>query len=173
MEERTFSREKYQITRERFWASVIDGIVIIPIVVLNEYISENQTSDVVLIASLIIFTAVTYLYSVVMHAFFGQTIGKMLMRIRVFDVLEIPITFRQAVLRDIVPLIAGVALLCADVYFISTDRQNPDEYDAFYNIANNILLAWTVLELVSMLTNEKRRSIHDFIAGTVVVKINK
>lgn len=173
MEDSTFNRDKYHITRERFWASVIDGIVIIPIAVVNQYISENQSSEIILITWLITFTAIVYLYSVVMHAFFGQTIGKMLMKIKVFDVLEIPLTFRQAVLRDIVPLIAGIAFLCADIYFISTNQQNPDQYNAFYSIAGNVMLAWTVLELVSMLTNEKRRSIHDFIAGTVVVKMNK
>ena len=173
MAETDLNLEKYQITNERFWASVIDGIVVFPVVILHEFVSAAQTSEAVLIVSLITYTAIIYLYSVVMHAVFGQTIGKMLMRIKVFDVSEIPITFRQAVLRDVVPLVAGVAFLCADVYFISSGRQNPDEYDAIYAVGNNVLLGWTVLELVSMLTNEKRRSIHDFIAQTVVVKMNK
>lgn len=31
-------------------------------------------------------------------------------------------------------------------------------------------LIWYFLELVTMLTNRKRRALHDFIAGTVVVR---
>ena len=33
-----------------------------------------------------------------------------------------------------------------------------------------MLLIWGLLEILAMLTNRKRRAIHDFIAGTVVVK---
>jgi hypothetical protein len=35
-----------------------------------------------------------------------------------------------------------------------------------------IWLAWLVLELLTMLTNPQRRALHDFIAGTVVVRTN-
>lgn len=31
---------------------------------------------------------------------------------------------------------------------------------------------WFVAEVLTMLTNEKRRALHDFIAGTVVVRTN-
>ena len=31
---------------------------------------------------------------------------------------------------------------------------------------------WFVAEVLTMLTNEKRRAVHDFIAGTVVVRTN-
>jgi uncharacterized RDD family membrane protein YckC len=37
------------------------------------------------------------------------------------------------------------------------------------DILNWLLLAWTLSELVVLLFNEKRRAIHDYIAGTVVV----
>jgi uncharacterized RDD family membrane protein YckC len=30
--------------------------------------------------------------------------------------------------------------------------------------------AWYLLEVITMLTNDKRRAVHDFIAGTVVVR---
>jgi hypothetical protein len=34
-----------------------------------------------------------------------------------------------------------------------------------------ILFGWMLLEAVTMLTNAKRRAIHDFIAGTVVIRV--
>jgi len=44
-------------------------------------------------------------------------------------------------------------------------------------IANNMLFnlipaIWFLAEAISMLTNKKRRAIHDYIAGTVVVRIS-
>jgi uncharacterized RDD family membrane protein YckC len=33
------------------------------------------------------------------------------------------------------------------------------------------MFAWFVLELLTMLTNNKRRALHDFIAGSVVVRL--
>ncbi len=35
-----------------------------------------------------------------------------------------------------------------------------------------ILLVWTATEVITMLMNGKRRAIHDFIAGTVIVRTN-
>ena len=35
-----------------------------------------------------------------------------------------------------------------------------------------IPMIWFVLEIVTMLTNDHRRALHDFIAGTVVVRTN-
>ncbi len=35
-----------------------------------------------------------------------------------------------------------------------------------------ILLVWTATEVITMLMNCKRRAIHDFIAGTIVVRTN-
>lgn len=35
-----------------------------------------------------------------------------------------------------------------------------------------IPLVWFVAEVLTMLTNERRRALHDFIAGTVVIRTN-
>ncbi len=35
-----------------------------------------------------------------------------------------------------------------------------------------IVFGWWIAEIITMLTNEKRRAIHDYIAGTVVVRTN-
>lgn len=37
-------------------------------------------------------------------------------------------------------------------------------------ILGGALLGWSLLELITMLTNSKRRALHDWIAGTVVVR---
>jgi uncharacterized RDD family membrane protein YckC len=35
-----------------------------------------------------------------------------------------------------------------------------------------IILCWFLAEVITMLTNEKRRALHDFLAGTVVIRTN-
>ena len=34
-------------------------------------------------------------------------------------------------------------------------------------------LVWSLLEIATMLTNSKRRALHDLIAGTVVVRVSQ
>jgi uncharacterized RDD family membrane protein YckC len=165
--------EKYRVGFQRFIALLIDGLVFSPLIFVGGYIFGSNFSDSIIIVWLIFHTSVSYLYNIILHTFFGQTIGKMLTGIKVLDVSETPITFRQSVYRDIIPLILGVIFLCGDIYTISTIGIEFVGNSIFYVIMTNILLVWAVLELVSMLTNEKRRSIHDFIAGTVVVRVNK
>jgi hypothetical protein len=38
-----------------------------------------------------------------------------------------------------------------------------------FTLLSWVVLVWLVLEFVTMLINEKRRALHDYIAGTVVV----
>jgi uncharacterized RDD family membrane protein YckC len=42
-----------------------------------------------------------------------------------------------------------------------------NNYDNFTLI---VALVWILLELITMLANKKRRAIHDFIAGSVVIR---
>jgi uncharacterized RDD family membrane protein YckC len=108
-----------------------------------------------------------------LHRFYGQTLGKRIMKIRVLSVDDEPITMRQAVLRDSVwlgLLLIGFvlnlpAVLAGDSYLVTIDVTDSVEIGISY-----ISSAWLILEMITMLFNDKRRAIHDLIAGTVVVR---
>ncbi|HMO97182.1 MAG TPA: RDD family protein [Tepidiformaceae bacterium] len=51
----------------------------------------------------------------------------------------------------------------------SLGRGYPNMYSVFISIVNSI---WGVAELVTMLLNSRRRALHDFIGGTVVIKVS-
>jgi uncharacterized RDD family membrane protein YckC len=112
-----------------------------------------------------------YIYSIYFHWKTGQTIGKRAMNVLVLDVSEEKgLTFKQAFLRDSIYVIiqtAGLILIIVNVIKIgvySDDGINP------YNSCLTIFaIVWFLLELVTMLTNKKRRALHDYIASTVVV----
>jgi uncharacterized RDD family membrane protein YckC len=113
-------------------------------------------------------------YSVVLHGMFGQTIGKRLFGIRVYDVSGSKLSMRQAAMRDCFP-IATTALTMVIAFPVVARGRNP--FDAAHlsrpgaSLWLWISVAWLVLELISMLTNPYRRALHDFIAHSVVIRV--
>jgi uncharacterized RDD family membrane protein YckC len=50
---------------------------------------------------------------------------------------------------------------------------NEEIHSFYYNIVNGLFsFIWLGIELVTMLFNRKRRALHDYIAGSVVIDIN-
>jgi len=100
-----------------------------------------------------------YVYSVVSHGKYGRTIGKKLMGLKVIDKSEQQeIGYRQAFIRDAFPISITLLVLIGSSWGLV------QEQISFVNSA------WFVLEVVTVLFNQKRRAFHDYIAGTVVVK---
>jgi uncharacterized RDD family membrane protein YckC len=107
-----------------------------------------------------------------MHAKFGQTIGKMVTRVKVVDVSESRnLTLKQSCMRDIVPimLIPFSLYAYAQLSFYGQTWESLEQGRAFIFVGY-AMIGWVLLEFISMLFNHKRRAIHDFIAGSVVVK---
>lgn len=105
------------------------------------------------------------LYQVLMHWKYGATLGKMALGIRVVDVAtEGPIRLSQALLRDIVPVIA--TLLPVPGWYLS-----PVLYHGLKAAADSANGLWGLAEIVTALFNAKRRAVHDFLADTVCVRV--
>ncbi|HEV8593736.1 MAG TPA: RDD family protein [Pyrinomonadaceae bacterium] len=157
---------QYQTVAKRFWAGIIDGLVFLPLTYFESWLYSFEPPIALLVAWIIISYPLAWLYSVILHARYGQTLGKMVMGIKVVDVSEErPITWRQAFLRDIALVIPNTILLGYAIFYVLTGS----DYGTIEMIVNIAVLVWFVLEIVSALTNHKRRAIHDFIAGTVVI----
>ena len=78
------------------------------------------------------------------------------------------ISYQQAVMRDIVPVLVLPVWIWAMLYF-AIKREFPPT--AMYMWAVYLNFYWTVLELITMLFNQQRRAIHDYIAKTVVIRV--
>jgi uncharacterized RDD family membrane protein YckC len=121
---------------------------------------------------LLITNSSSYVYSVLMHGYYGQTLGKMACKIKVLDISERPITMMQAFLRDIV--IIGINIISSAISLNLLITAGGIQSPKFQNVQMVIgfaSFAWFVAEILTMLTNKKRRAVHDFIAGTVVVRV--
>jgi uncharacterized RDD family membrane protein YckC len=164
---------KYHTFWPRFCAGFVDGLVFMPISFLDSHLSSPERGSVVLIAWAIISYTAYWLYSVLLHARYGQTLGKMAARVKVLDVSEerIP-TLRQAFIRDIGYIALNTLSLVYFIYLVVADQYVRDTVVTTLpcQILTWASLGWFLLEIISMATNDKRRAFHDYIAKTVVIR---
>ena len=100
---------------------------------------------------------------------YGQTVGKWACRVKVLDVSEQKLSMKHAVLRSVPLLISLVAwpILLAGPAVVTNGHTS---LASGIRILLAVQLGWFFLEFVTMLSNAKRRAIHDFIARSVVVR---
>ncbi len=96
------------------------------------------------------------LYCVYFNYFFGQTIGKMIVNVKIWDSSENKrISFLQAILRN-----------SSDIAFLIITLLMPYKY---FQIA--LIVIWILANLIQVLSNKKYRTIDDLIAKTVVLRV--
>ncbi len=167
---------KYRTFWRRFWAHFVDGLLVgLPLAIVIVVLERTGAIQSASGSYLQQFTSLVALfYYIIMHAKFGQTVGKMATGVKIFDKSEeADISWKQAVLRDIVPVFFFAVSLAYLVYSgVSIDEavQSGPE-GIFLNAYVYSTIAWSLAEIVTMLFNRKRRAVHDFVAGTVVVRV--
>ncbi len=157
---------RYKTFWLRFFAAIVDGIVLWPLGFLILYL-HNLNIEFLNPVVDIISSFSYYIYSVLLHGLFGQTIGKYVLGVKVFDVNEERgITMKQAFIRDSVPI--GITIFYYLLSFIPFELTfSMILFSAFISM---VPLLWWILEIFSMLFNQRSRAIHDLIAKTVVVR---
>lgn len=168
----------------RLGASLIDALIYIPIYILLLF--AYRTSLTWLIPAIILNTVFYALYTVFFHYKYGATLGKLAVGIRVTQPDGSKISFQHALLRSSIDLSLAVlytiweliALASMDLaYFNSLPKEYMVRWGYIYSYlpwgfqifeyANYI---WIFSELIVLLFNKRRRALHDFIAGTVVIR---
>lgn len=171
---------KYDTFGPRFWTGSIDACVLWPASIVLSMLAAIKLPTVLFITLIVAENLMWLAYTVIMHAKYGQTYGKMVCKIRVVDhMTEGAVSFKQALLREGIPGIITLGIVGYDVCLILRGQITQDAvvkgetiaYDPF-QILTLLPLLWFIAEVLTMLTNEKRRALHDYIAGTVVVRTN-
>jgi uncharacterized RDD family membrane protein YckC len=167
----------------RFAALHIDILVCAPLVViLGMYVFGSWEVAVVAYATYEVLENVYFLY---MHGRWGQTIGKMCLRIRVVQLDGSKLSWKHAFLRWSVFLVLGTAHSISEMTALLSvpkgtfeslgwlDRM--DLVDAAMPLwghgVGGLMLLWVLCDLLVLIFSDKSRAIHDFIAGTVVVTL--
>ena len=168
-----------------FWprlsAGLIDFLVLVPFIGLGGWaIHHSYTAAVTALIPLAILFAS---YNIYFIGRWGQTVGKMAMKIRVVTVAGQPAGFTRALSRhsvDLVFSIIQVALTISEYLSVASAeydmldlrgkahllRQHEHPITSTLGALNWL---WIASELIVLLFNEKRRAIHDFLGGTVVI----
>ena len=169
-----------------FWirlaAYLLDGIIMSPLTALIGWISGVDRA--LYFASF----APAFLFTVWFHVAcvktWGGTPGKLICGLRVRTIGLKPVGWKEAWLRQCVFL--GLMLVGEVVFVRAALQMSPEEYlqlgfldrsrkiGELGGVAQIIVTwatsIWTWGEFLVLLTNRERRAIHDFIAGTVVVR---
>lgn len=166
----------------RLFAYFLDVLILLPLIAVV-YVGQTH-SRLFQIYWLLPGLAIGLWYEVYLVVRYGGTPGKLILNMRIAMVDGSPVTPTAAFLRYVVLLVlsalASFALIMASLrmtdeewfslaYILRSNRMVELAPGWYYSVRvlTNI---WIWSEFVTMLFNEKRRAIHDFIAGTVVLK---
>ncbi|NQT82120.1 RDD family protein [bacterium] len=166
---------------KRFAAGLVDFLVLLPFYALRWWLDSISVSTA--LSVVVPFSSLYFAYNIYFHGRWGQTVGKMAVGIRVVKVSGERISWREAFLRNAVDV--GFAVLTIISSVIALLNFPEEEYLGLgrserlerLNSLRPACLDWVVWasmvwvssEVVVLLFNKKRRAIHDFIAGTVVI----
>ena len=167
----------------RFGAFWIDCLCFLPLFALSYLLeSKYRLFQVYYFLPSLLFGLWFHVYLVKRY---GGTPGKLILKIQIQKLNGSHIDGESAFLRYSVMFILSVLMSVATM--ISVLKMTDVEYQSgsfldqsialmngapgWYKLVNLALQAWVWSEFIVMLMNKKRRALHDFMAGTVVVKV--
>jgi uncharacterized RDD family membrane protein YckC len=166
----------------RLGSLLLDNLFMLPVIFLTLYL--NGLGKNIYFYTLIPNVVFGLWYSIYLPKKYGGTPGKLVAGVKIIRLDGEAIGWKEAILRHSVLLALTIlssiwmtsCLLSADdETFKSLGWLQQTQYlmtlspgfFKFYNWASNI---WIYSEFIVLLTNKRKRAIHDFIAGTVIVK---
>lgn len=161
----------------RVWASLIDLVVIVPIILPLMFYNMTMWKNVF---ALMLITVIPPTYKIFMEYTYGATWGKMAQRIVVVNYdFEKP-SFEAICLRNILGIASGLVTFFSTVYAFSLPGfedvtgfmaySNFLNKNAQINTVNNIVSLAFMLDVLMMLSDKQNRTYHDKIGKTYVVK---
>ena len=165
----------------RFGAYWLDLLIMIPLVAISFWGQEQ--SRLFQLYWFLPGMLIGVLYHVYLVKRYGGTPGKLILNIKIAKLDGSDVGYREASLRYLVLFCLTFSMSFAsimvisgmtDAEYFSMDWTQRAEYTIenvpnWYHIAQIALNIWIWSEFIVMLTNKKRRALHDFMAGTVVI----
>ncbi len=163
--------EKYKTFLPRLGALLIDSFIMLPIAILDDWFRQAEFAPVFFYVWIPVSSLVFPIYMIMMHGYFGQTLGKMALNVKVLDVSEEPLKFNQAIWREVPQVIINITAIFLGIAFLTEDPE-AERVKLTYGIFGIFATIWGLADILTFFLSDKRRALHDFIAGTVVVKTN-
>lgn len=172
-----------------FWlrvgAKIIDLLVMSPIIGLTYWLSSLSRSFY--LWSVIPSMLFALFYSVFLVRRYGGTPGKLALKLRIQMKDHSPVTFVAALIRETPMMLMGAASsLGLGLAAMTMDEATYQAYGFFERstvlatsgpdwvpLVSWLINGWTLVGVIVLLLNKRRRAVHDFLAGTAVVNISK
>jgi len=165
----------------RFGAFWLDFVVLLPLT--GTALWGNQQYRLFDVYYFVPRTLFGLFYSVHLVRRFGGTPGKLLAGLRIRKPDGAHIGYREAILRYLPEALLSTTMSVGFIWatlaltdseylslsYLERSKQLTALAPSWYQPLSIILQIWIWSEFVVMMTNRKRRALHDFIAGTVVV----
>ena len=164
---------------KRFLAFLLDAIIFLPQIIITARLMPEHR--LFFLYNFLPCLLITFFYSIYLVKRFGGTPGKMIMGIKITKTDGSPITYKEAILRcapDVIfwlittSGIIFITLQMSDTEYLSLtpkDRHNRLFELPWLKPVDIVSQIWVFSEYVVLLTNKKKRALHDFLAGTVVI----
>ena len=148
---------------KRLLACLIDGLVLSPIFLIP-YLLQIQVYNIKYFVLYVAITSLSHLYTILLPVFFGGTIGKIIMKIKIVNKNGSHINFNQSLIRwspYIISFILAIVLLLI-----------PFQSLIWYTVKgiSSLFSYFVFLEAFVLIFNPDRRTIHDYMASTYVVE---
>jgi uncharacterized RDD family membrane protein YckC len=166
----------------RLGAILIDSLLFVPIIAVSLWTWTDASRTTAILVEVPLASAFAF-YNIYFIGRWGQTVGKMALKIRVVQVDGGSAGFVRAFCRHSIDLIFSVVTSALTIYALMSLTDG--EYGMFtlaqrvrlvemktgarIDVLNWLSIVWVASELIVLLLNEKRRALHDYIAGTVVI----
>ena len=172
---------KYAGFWPRFSAGLVDAVVMAPLAFLLYWSLSNSHTTALFFAVPV--TLLFAAYNIYFVGRWGQTIGKMALKIKVVSLegnepgmlrafYRHSVDFTFSMISTGLTLYALISISSTEYNMLSLNDKvkRMSEFTLSWDkLFNNISFMWMISELIILLMNEKRRSLHDFIAGTLVI----
>jgi len=166
----------------RLGSLLLDFLIMIPVIFLTLYLNglSKNAYYFTFIPSLIFH----FWYSIYLVKKHGGTPGKLIAGIKILKINGENVTWKESILRQIVTFI--LTIFASVITIIALSKADGEYYESLtwmtkqqylmtltpllftiYTWTSNI---WTYSELLVLLFNKRKRALHDFIAGTVIVR---
>jgi uncharacterized RDD family membrane protein YckC len=161
----------------RFGAMFIDGLVLAPVSVGVTYYNATSAKSPILLA---VITLLSLAYKPVMEYIYGATLGKMALKLRVVDAQFEKAGLQEILLRNIFNIVPSLVTLVFTVsIYLNPEFKDIDgftEYNQYtgqfksLRILNFVSVLITIVDAIILVSDSRKRSLHDKIAQTYVIE---
>ncbi|NLW47457.1 MAG: RDD family protein [Firmicutes bacterium] len=162
----------YKTLGERIMAFIFDVILLEFVRLIFSFIFCNN--GIRYIFGALFDPILFFIYRVSMHVIYGQTIGKKIWHIKVVDIETLKILkFHQVILREMI-LFLGI-LFNNSLKRLSIEQFYHHNYNDWFisglEIGATLFLVLLIIDFIVMITNKRKRALHDYIAKSVIVDL--